>query len=325
MSIFKLRFFLHLIILLCFSLSHSQDFSSVDAKVKAYPHFSKPELLAQQISSDFTQQDHQARAVFTWIATNIKYDVPQFLAGSGVRQIAYSFRSQEEKLQKERQFKLDLVMTTWRSKKAVCHGYSELYNHLAGLVGLESILIPGSSKSHPTHIGKLPVAADHAWNAVKTNGKWHLLDVTWGAGGIDGNTKKFLPRFNDSYFFTDPEIFFLNHFPDDKRLLMTNRSPEEFAQLPLYYGEYLDSDYTIIAPYNGIIRVDSASIPFKIDNFTGSRISYVFSNDNTFHSVVPRKNGNAVEFNVPVDKRTSGYLTLFINSSSVVTYKIQRG
>src|SRR5690606_21751730 len=104
-------------------------------------------------------------------------------------------------------FKDQIVMKTWRSKKGLCHGYSELYNYVAKRVGLESIMIPGTSKSHPTHIGKLPTVADHAWNAVKTNGKWHLIDVTWAAGGIDGATKKFVSKFNDSYFFTDPEVF----------------------------------------------------------------------------------------------------------------------
>ena len=324
MKFYKLRLF-PLFLLLFGIAANSQNYTSVDEKVKAYSGFSKPELLAAQISKDFSSEEDKARAIFTWIASNIKYDMDEYFASSGVRQVAFSFRSEAEKLQKEKQFKEDLVQKTWRSKKAVCHGYSELYNHLSKLVGLESILIPGTSKSHPTHIGKLPTAADHAWNAVKTDGKWHLLDVTWGAGGVDGATKKFLPRFNDSYFFTDPHVFFLNHFPDDKRLLMINKTPEEFARLPLYYGEYLDSDYTIITPYEGILKAGVNSIPFSLENYSGARVSYVFSNTNTFRSVELRKNGTRTEFDIPISKSDSGYLTLYINSRSVVTYKIQRG
>ncbi|HEX8561429.1 MAG TPA: transglutaminase domain-containing protein [Flavobacterium sp.] len=308
-----------------FNTVFAQDYSSVDAKVRAYPDFAKPELLAAKIAADFTTDELKARAIFTWIASNIKYDVPQYFASGGVRQAAFSYRTEAEKAQKEQQFKNQIVMQTWRSGKAVCHGYSELYNFLANQVGLESVLIPGVSKTHPTHIGKLPTVADHAWNAVKANGKWQLVDVTWAAGGIDGATKKFLQKFNDSYFFTDPEVFFLNHFPDDKRLLMINKTPEEFARLPLYYGEYLSSEYTIVSPNDGIIRATAASIPFRINNFSGARIAYVFSSNNTFHTVSPTVSGDTVEFDVPVSKGDSGFLTLYIGSSSVVTYKIQRG
>ncbi len=311
--------------LFVFTFGSAQDYAAVDSKVRAYGNFSDPDKLAAQIDRDFTSEDHKARAIFTWIATNIKYDVQQYLSNPNVREVAYSYRTPQEKAQKEQQFKDQIVMKTWRSKKGLCHGYSELYNYLAKRVGLESILIPGTSKSHPTHIGKLPVAADHAWNAVKTDGKWHLLDVTWAAGGIDGATRKFKPRFNDSYFFTDPEVFFLNHFPDDKRLLMTNHTPQEFADLPLFYGEYLASDYTILTPNNGTINAVAGTISFKINNFKGSRISYVFSNDNTFKNVTPTQVGNDAIFEIPVNPRASGYLTLFVNSSSIVTYKIQRG
>jgi uncharacterized protein (TIGR03000 family) len=38
----------------------------------------------------------------------------------------------------------------------------------------------------------------HAWNAVKLDGEWHLVDATWGAGGI--KDKQFVKKFKDYYF-----------------------------------------------------------------------------------------------------------------------------
>lgn len=312
------------LILFVFSVANSQDFSAVDSKVRSYETFASPEKLAERINADFESQDNKARAIFTWIALNISYDVQQYAASGGQRQVAFTYRSAAEKAQKVKIFNQELVANTWRSKKAVCHGYAELYNHVAKLCRLESIMIPGTSKSQPAHIGKLPVTYDHAWNAVKTGGKWHLLDATWAAGAVNGGTGKFEPRFNDSYFFADPDTFFLNHFPIDPKMLLTEKTPAEFAKLPLYYGEYLNSDYKIIAPLSGIITAGSA-LSFRIENLDAYRISYVFSNDNKFHPIEPKVAGNITEFEIPVDKNDSGYLTLYINSISAVTYKIERG
>lgn len=310
--------------LLFFSLANSQDFSAVDTKVRLYEAPATPEKLAGRINADFTSEDDKARAIFTWIASNIKYDLQLYAANGGQRQVAFTYRTPAEKAQKVKLFNQQLIATTWHSKKAVCHGYTELYNHLAKLCQLESVMIPGTSKSQPSHIGKLPIALDHAWNAVKTNGKWHLLDVTWGAGAVNGATGKFEPRFNDSYFFTDPDTFFLNHFPENPKMLMTQKTPEDFSKLPLYYGEYLSSDYKIIAPFAGIISAGSP-VSFRIENLEAYRISYVFSSDNQFHPVEPTVVGNFTEFAIPLGKNDSGYLTLYINSNSAVTYKIQRG
>src|SRR5690606_15652960 len=135
-----------------------------------------------------------------------------------------------------------------KSKRGVCQGYATLYTIIADKAGLESVIVTGSSKSHPAHIGKQPGNSDHAWNAIKIGGEWKLVDVTWGAGTATGNPPKFNFKFSDKYFFTDPDVFFLNHFPDDKKWLMTNRSEKEFADLPLYYGNYHMGGYEFVSP-----------------------------------------------------------------------------
>ena len=54
--------------------------------------------------------------------------------------------------------------------------------------------------------------SNHAYSAIKLDNKWYLLDVTWGAGKIED--KKFIKKYDEFYFCTDPELFILNHFPD---------------------------------------------------------------------------------------------------------------
>lgn len=323
----KNTFFIALVVLLFSMPARSQDFSAVDHTVRAYSKsFSKPEELASKITSDFKREDEKARAIFTWIALNINYDLKSYYAQSGTRRVAYSFRTQAEKFEKEKQFRYELARKTLKSKKGVCEGYATLFSEVAGLVGLESVIVPGTSKAHPSQIGKLPGASDHAWNAVKIDGQWKLVDATWASGAMNTTTKTFVSKFNDGYFCTAPELFFLNHFPDDTRWLLTDLTAKDFAALPLYYGNYLTSGYTFLSPGIGTFTNSKSNvIPFRIQNLGNNDVvSYQFSRKNQSKEVVPVRSGNLSQFDIIMDNNSNGYLTVFVNQKSVVTYKIQR-
>lgn len=315
-----LKFFF--ILLLLISSGAYSQYEKVDAKVRSYPeNFSDPQRLADRINTDFSTEEEKARAIFTWIATNIRYDMHAFYmnANNGV---AFSYSTPEDKIVKEREFRLKLVKKTLRSGKAVCEGYASLFTYLCAMTGLDGVIIPGTSKSSPEQIGKLPTARDHIWNAVKINGQWKLVDVTWGAGVVMTGTKKYVSYFNDVYFCTDPDKFFLNHFPDDTRWLLTDRSADEFAQLPFYYPEYLRSDYEINAE-NGIIPFPkNIAVRFNIRNLReGDRVSYMTSRDNTLDQLEVDENNNFVIY---PSAKLAGYLTIFVNEKPLVSYKIIR-
>lgn len=310
-------------LLLFFSVASAQDYSRIDRVVDDYPGtFASPEKFAERVSSDFDSDTAKARAIYTWIARNVRYDLNEYSANRGGK-VAFTYRTPEEKEQKLRKYNLDLAQRTLRSKKGVCRGYAALYDRVAELSGLVTTTIPGTSKSHPAHIGKLPTAADHIWNAVKIDGQWKFIDVTWGSGGVDSESGKFVNRFNPGYFFTNPDVFFLNHFPDERKWLLTNRTPEDFAKLPLYSGHYIGSGYRITFPQSGILP-NGYIIPFKVENLKTDKVAYTFSKDGKIRTVDLRKNGNITEFDVPLEKDASGYLTIFIGYDQVATYKIGR-
>jgi hypothetical protein len=306
------------------SPSQAQDFTKVDNTVKQYPKFNDIDKLASQINADFKTDIDKARAIFTYIATTVKYDYAAY--GVNQRPVAYSYRTEQEKLEKQKQFKEELAVKTLKSRKAVCQGYSTLYDILAAKTGLESVIITGTSKSHPAHIGKGPGASDHAWNAVKINGKWKLLDATWAAGVVTGAKPEFSFKFNDGYFFAEPDVFFLNHFPDDTKWLLTNKTANDFANLPLYYGNYLMGNYNFVSPVNGsFTNKAGAVIPFKITNLKpGDKVHYVFSKDKTFKEVFPKDGSTVAEFNVPLSASSTGTLTVYINLKSVAAYSIEK-
>lgn len=304
--------------------SYAQDYSSVDSKVSIYPKsFASVDKLAEKINSDFKTEEDKARALFTWIATNVKYDLVAY--SKPEQPVAYSFRTQEEKMIKQRKFKEELAAKTLKTKKGVCEGYATLYELTAGKMGLEAVIVPGTSKSHPTHIGKQPGASDHAWNAVKIDDKWHLIDVTWGAGTVTGSPLKFEFRFNDGYFLTDPAVFALNHYPDKEKWLLTDAvSKADFATAPLYYGNYVRGGYNFISPGTGLITITKpVLLPFRIKNLKpGDKLAYAFSKDRLLKEVQPKTDGDVAAFDIPLDVKNTGFLTIYINQRSVAAYRL---
>ncbi len=307
--------------------SYSQEYQRVDDIINTYPDsFSSLNKFAEKISADFTDDIDKTRAIFTWMALHIKYDLKLYNSIKENNTVAFSYTSEEDKLLKLQKFRYDLANKTLKTKKGVCENYTALFQTLCELMNIKCMAITGSSKTHPEDIGKLPKASDHVWNAVKIENSWRLVDVTWAAGHVNNQTGKFVPVFNDSYFFTNPEVFFLNHFPDDKRMTMLPKSEEDFAKLPLYYPEYLKSGYEIVMPQDGIVSLtESNAISFKIiDLLPNQKVYYVFSNDNIPKQAVVGNYGNLSEFEIPISKKNYGYVTIYINTKSIASYKIVR-
>ncbi|RZJ29841.1 MAG: hypothetical protein EOO48_06520 [Flavobacterium sp.] len=311
-----------LLSLLCSTAVFSQ-YESIDARVRTYPKsVSDPREISDRINADFRSDEAKARAIFTWMATNITYDMHAYYSqrNGGV---AFSYTTPEDKLIKEREFRLKLVKKTLRSNQAICEGYTSLFTYFCALTGLDAVIIPGTSKTDYSQIGKLPTQSDHTWNAVKINGSWQLVDVTWAAGVVVGGENKFTKVFNDAYFCTDPEKFFLNHFPDDERWLLTDRSAQEFAELPFYYPTYLKSDYELNADKGAILFPKNAAVRFNIRNLKPEdEVYYITSRDNMLDPLEVDRNNNFV---IPPSAKLSGYLTIFVNMKPLVSYKIIRG
>lgn len=137
--------------------------------------------LAAELTDPAESELEKARAIYRWITKNIAYDVQGFHSGNHG----------------------DLspagVLT---SRKTVCMGYANLFEALAEAAGLEAGILIGWCKGYGFTIGVFDETFLHAWNAVKINNQWRLVDTTWGAGYIEGHS--FIPRFTEYYFLTPP-------------------------------------------------------------------------------------------------------------------------
>lgn len=163
------------------------------------------ESLAQAVSNISSSDLEKAEIIYSWIAQNISYDDKGYNKGK------YGDLSAEGVL---------------KSKVAVCEGFSNLFKELSIASGLEAIKIHGYAKGYSYEKGHKFIETNHAWNAVKLNGKWNLVDVTWGRGhGITVNGKlKSINEFNDYWFCTKPEEFIYKHLPENKKHQLLSRS-----------------------------------------------------------------------------------------------------
>lgn len=169
------------------------DYQTIDEHARNAPASVTGSIdkLAAYLVKPATNDVEKARSFYVWITDNVSYDVQAFLRG-----VLQQYTPEE----------------VLKERKAVCEGYSGLFKALCEEVGIPCELIPGYSKGFGYVPKKSFTNSDHAWNAVKLNNKWHLLDVTWGAGGIN-DRQKFVKEFNEDYFLTDPSIFVFKHMP----------------------------------------------------------------------------------------------------------------
>ncbi|WP_253251033.1 transglutaminase domain-containing protein [Flavobacterium sp. ACN6] len=305
------------------NFTFAQKFSEVDQIVAKYPkNFSTTEKLANKIEKDFDSDSERARAVFSWIALNIKYDYNAFLNPPKMRGFSYS--SEAEKQRKIKQLNDDLIQKAFNSKKAVCEGFTALYQHLAGLVGLKSEIVRGDSKTSLRDIGRKNTSSNHAWNMVLIDKKWRLIDVTWGQGYYDSSKGRMVNDFAPIYFDTDPEYFFAKHFPDSGSFLGNKLSKEDFLNGPLIYNTTIEKDYKIKSPDSGIIEIKRGDkIDFEIKNVSKSnQVFYLNKKNQPVKVQNPKEKRGGLEFQILADNNVGEYITIFVDTNSVVSFKI---
>lgn len=325
MKIKNIAFIIFFLNILFLHSSYSQKYSDVDKIVAKYPkNFSTTKDLAERIQDDFSSEKDKARAIYSWIAFNIKYDYKVFL--NPPRSQGFTYSTEAEKQRKIQQINDKLIQKTFTSQKAVCEGFTALYQHLAGLVGLKSEIIRGDSKTRLADIGRKNTLSNHAWNTVLIDKKWRLVDVTWGQGYYDSTKGRMVNDFDPIYFDTDPDYFFAKHFPDSGSYLGNKLNKEEFLNGPLIYNKTIQGDFKIKSPNSGIIQAKYGDkITFEINNASKSDLIFYLNKKNQAVKITNSKEKRGgLEFQITYDKNIGDYITIYLDTFSIVSFKIIR-
>lgn len=302
----------------------SQD---VLGKVGAYPaSFRLYEDLSNRVITDFDNDYDRAAAIYVWMAHNIKYDAKAFFSGRVIRSARFSYRNEAEKIQKELALKKELALDALKRKKAVCQGYSELYRLLCEACGIECSVVSGYSRTSINDIGRVRPKADHAWNVIRLNNQWLFVDVTWGAGHVNYQTKQFVAAFTPSYFAVEPDVFTYNHFPEEPKWNFTNLTLKTFSEQPLVYHSFFGKGFELINPKYGIIkkiRKGRINIELKGNGNSKHGFNYAFRDMKYMQDVEVHNKGQHLILSINPENRRSAYLDIIIDGETVMTYQLK--
>jgi transglutaminase/protease-like cytokinesis protein 3 len=257
-------------------------------------------LLTNFIRTRFDADSLRLRAAFIWITENISYDVKAYhsenpLAGQ-----------------------LDYVI---KKKKAVCAGYAALLKYLCDAFDIECDVVEGYARTSERDVvlNRERLRTNHAWNCVKVNGHWRLVDATWASSaGVEENgvLKYTIKQFDEVYYFTAPEKLILNHLPAKNKYQMVNPlvSERTFKNQLMFLSGFLKDSIVQVVPEKPVIKArmgDTVTIKLRsvariqLDNFC----VYSPSNNKVFYKAEAVKDGDWYEFRYPIQAR--GYYVIY--------------
>jgi hypothetical protein len=159
------------------------------------------------LEATFPSDKERIAAIYYWIAKSVTYDVENM----------YNIEFEEEPD--------DLIEKTFLTRRAICQGYSELFNDLCRKTGIESYVVHGYTRQNE-RVHK----TGHSWVVAFIENDWFSFDPTWGSGYVEEG--KFTRSFTWDYFQVTPRHFAHTHFPFDPmwQCLEYPLSVEEFYE-----------------------------------------------------------------------------------------------
>lgn len=204
-----------LLLLVCFHLVQltAIDYSKIDLSSKTVPVQLKtaPEI-AKYLTRNLENPTDKARAIYYWIACNIRYDLSML---------------NHPKPYHNAQELVDEVLVR---RQGVCQNYAELFHVCCTAVGLKSYVIVGYTRDSLGKVNPL----GHAWNALEIGNNYSLIDVTWAAGYVQNGV--YVHRFRDHYFMQSPSAFIHTHIPFDPIW--------QFSTTPILHANFIKGDFS---------------------------------------------------------------------------------
>jgi hypothetical protein len=180
------------------------------------------------------------KAIHDFAATHVAYDVASYNAGR------YPDQSAE---------------TVLRTGKGVCAGYANLMKALGEVTGDEIVVVTGDSRKRGGEIS----GEGHAWNAAKLGDRWYLIDATWDAGYVNGDS--YTAEYKADYLFTPPALMGITHYPEDDAWQLRDAplSRGEFTRQPMMRPSFFAQGFSLIEPTRSQITVDG-DVHLRIGN-----------------------------------------------------------
>jgi len=290
----------------------AQDFSSIKETTDQYAGLMTVEKLAKTIAKDFSTNEDKVKALFCWLAKNIRYDLEEFYNPNRQTRTTFRYRTPEEKEEKLKAINDNIVRNTLRSRKAVCEGYARTFAEVCTSLGIENEIISGYVRTSSHVIGKPLAEPNHAWNAVKLNNDWVFIDATWGAGAE--NNGRWYRKFNPYYYNIPKEKHFKTHLPEKSiwKLRIGRMEKEEFYRQPIFSNDFLNSNVDLLSPNSGVLTKNKkGAVEILLAKASDKEIFLGFLGSSTaYKPMVSQQDNNTVVSFIPPQQATSCFLLI---------------
>ncbi|XP_061492569.1 kyphoscoliosis peptidase [Rhineura floridana] len=254
-----------------------KDFEKLDAYATKVTAKSSVEDLVKTLLRVARTDLEKVRAIWTWICHHIEYDV-------------VGFYNKDQQSFKPR----DVL----QSGKSICEGYAGLFEQMCSIAGVQCMNLSGYSKGHGYRTGQTFTGEyDHAWNAVYLDGRWHLVDSTWGSGSIDECFSKFTFRYNEFYFLTHPALFINNHFPDNSnwQLLKPTVTLKQFESNMLYKSDFYKMGLLTALPETPVIQTVKGKVVVAVESHSSMLFMFELQGTKEYSLMTLKRNGMNLE------------------------------
>lgn len=226
-----------------------------DAESICATYYAKAREVLHNITDESMSEYDIALAVYDWImySNNYNNDVTTMDTDDAVKSPA---------------FYLEGVLTDGYSY-AVCDGIAKTYSLLCNMAGVQTVRITGMA-GYNSDMGP------HAWNKIKVDGQWYVVDATWGdltmslAYKLGFSARTMTRELGTHSFFllSDADVAF-NHVEDDSGYPKT--APISYGYYEKQKLSYNDEEYDCyITHADEIVATTSALASFIKTKIGGS-------------------------------------------------------
>jgi transglutaminase-like putative cysteine protease len=199
------------------------------------------ESVGQYLASRFTDKKQLVKAIHDYVVLRMSYD---YNALERIMKHDYANTPSQD------------AEDVFARKTAVCAGYARLMVALGKAANVEIAYVTGYIRDSTRRLALDSTGqpnlegVSHAWNAVKIDDSWYLIDATWNDPTNGSPTT--------TYLFTPPKLMTYDHLPEDSawQLRSDPITLGDFVRQPLLSPSIGEYGLELVAPTRSQITVD---------------------------------------------------------------------
>ena len=221
--------------------TNEHDFTTVDDYAKKLGTLEGMSMgtIQNVVARNFTDKMERARVIFDWIALNITFDIKANKSATNAK---------------------ITVTDILKTRKASSSGFAMLFQDLCSSADIRCLTVDGFLKTNLLEIGDKSTDINHTWAVVQLGESpetWFYVDPTMGSGYYGADRKSFVPYFNSGYFFTEKNLFNMDHYPDNDAWKLGGgpKGRGDFFDLPIICNAAYEYGMKSLSPKSGKMKV----------------------------------------------------------------------